>query len=208
MCKSMRLSRLDLNFKVFARGDGKLFWPSCDLGSAPVVLMGKKPRCALRALTSADTHPRKELSAVCRPPDTPSPPLTFNLPLSADPRTQAPFRTGGAGGSWWRFAAGLMQSYGRGNKSHTRAPPPCASANTHSSPLPQALVDILNSWLTQDELSRFACSLQESISDNAEGPYDEFNEWFQPSGSAGSLKSLLKASRPPPCLFKRRFHSG
>lgn len=27
MCKSMGLSRLDLNFKVRAWGDGKLFWP-------------------------------------------------------------------------------------------------------------------------------------------------------------------------------------
>lgn len=86
MCTSMRLSRLDLNFKVCARGEGKLFWPSCDLGSAPLVLMGKKPRSALRALTSADTHPRKELSAVCRPPDTapPHPPhfqsATFHRP--------------------------------------------------------------------------------------------------------------------------------
>lgn len=79
MCKSMRLSRLDLNFKVCARGEGKLFWPSCDLGSAPLVLMGKKPRSALRALTSADTHPRKELSAVCRPPDTPPPSTSLSI---------------------------------------------------------------------------------------------------------------------------------
>lgn len=76
-------------------GGGFLFWPLCALGSAPLVLMGKKRLCALRALTSADTHPRKELCAVCRSADT----LTFNLPLSADPRTLGQEEDGS--GSLW-----------------------------------------------------------------------------------------------------------
>lgn len=87
---------------------------------------------------------------------------------------------------------------------HVRLLP--ARLQTHSLSLPLATPAILNSWLTQDELSRFACSPRESISDNADGPYDEFDEWFQPS--EGPEKSLLKASRPPPCLFKRRFRPG
>lgn len=113
---------------------------------------------------SADTHPRKELSAVCSPLNTL--PLSLSICHFSSSFVLPPPSDSGAE-NWRQFAVRLMQSYGHRNKSHTCPPPPYTSANTLSLLLTASFFVILNSWLAQDTASCFSCSPQEPIRNTA-----------------------------------------
>lgn len=156
------LSRLDLNFKVCKWSDGKLFCPSTISAPTWIVLMGKKVTTWLEG-THVCRHSSLQRAICCLLSAQHFSPLTFNLPLFLVFR--APPDSGAE--NWRQFAVRLMQSYGHRNKSHTCPPPPYTSANTLSPLLTASFFVILNSWLTQDAASRFACLPQEPIRNTA-----------------------------------------